>query len=300
MLTPLRLSRHAFVAPLILSLGLVACGQPPPPGSTSEASTEGAEDPETDTGDETSGTTETGTETETDTETGTETDTETDTDPETGMETDTEDPSDAGADSLYPLIDGATWTYISKTTQGQVLGMEEVEVTAIEFDGQPAWLQVDSPNASGNWTKSTLSQVGDDTLRVYKEEHGPMGITAYVYYDPGFLRAADNWSMGAVDDFEERLYDRTEYDNPELLNPSLEPRGHAYKIVSINESVTVPAGTFNCVGIERIRTVGVNIGDRVLFWYALGIGKVREERPAESKIEELAEVHIPGGAQFPG
>jgi hypothetical protein len=37
----------------------------------------------------------------------------------------------------------------------------------------------------------------------------------------------------------------------------------------------------------------------VWFWFAPGIGKVREERPIEMEIEELVSVTIPGGANLP-
>jgi len=203
------------------------------------------------------------------------------------------------AGSLYPMVSDASWTYVARTTQGQILGTEIAEVHQIQWQGESAWLLSDQPDEDGEWTESILVERDNEVLRVYKEEHGPMGIFAYVYYDPGFLRADDDWLEASVDDYEQRLYDRTEYDNPDMLNPDLEPRGHAYKIIGVNESVTVPAGTFDCIVVERIRTVGTNAGERVLSWYAPGVGKVREERPADSRIEELSEVRIPGGAQFP-
>ena len=201
--------------------------------------------------------------------------------------------------SLYPLVNNARWVYVAKTTQGQVLGTENVSLVATEWEGQPAWRQVDEADENGEWTESILVREGEEVLRIYKEEYGDLGVTAYVYYDPGFLRADDEWLEAPVDSYEERLYDRTEYDNPDLVNPSLEPRGHAYRILAVDETVTVPAGTFECVVVERIRTVGGNAGERVIHWYAPGVGKVREERPADSRIEELSEVQIPSGAQFP-
>ena len=201
--------------------------------------------------------------------------------------------------SLYPLVNNSRWVYNAKTTQGQVLGMENVSLIAMQWNGLDAWKLTDEADENGEWTESILVRQEAEVLRVYKEEHGDLGITAYVYYDPGFLRADDDWLDAAVDSYEERLYDRTEYDNPDMLNPMHEARGHAYRILALDETVTVPAGTFECVKVERIRTIGGAAGERVIHWYAPGIGKVREERPADSRIEELAEVSIPSGAQFP-
>ncbi|WP_052546547.1 hypothetical protein [Enhygromyxa salina] len=211
-----------------------------------------------------------------------------------------EESSDTGSvgedGSLYPLVDGATWTYLASTSTGQILGMEIVEATEITWEGGPAWVLSDNPDDLGEWTESTIVRTGTAAARVHKEIKDASGTTMIVDYDPGFLRADDKWDT--VGFIEEILYDRNETDGAGL-NPKYEPRGHSYEVLAINESVTVPAGTFNCIKIERIRTVGTTAGERVLFWNAPGIGKVREERPAEGRVEELASVSIPGGANFP-
>ncbi|PRP96003.1 TapB family protein [Enhygromyxa salina] len=199
-------------------------------------------------------------------------------------------------DSYYPLVDGATWTYVASTTTGQVLGMEVVEASEITWEGAPAWVFTDNPNDLGEWTESTIVRTGSAAMRVHKEIKDGTGTTMIVDYDPGFMRADDKWDT--VGFIEEILYGRNETDGAGL-NPKFEPRGHSYEVLAVNETVTVPAGTFNCIKVERIRTVGTTAGERVLFWDARGVGKVREERPAEGRVEELASVSIPGGASFP-
>ncbi|PRQ03744.1 hypothetical protein ENSA5_12940 [Enhygromyxa salina] len=206
-----------------------------------------------------------------------------------------EGPSDPDG-SLYPLVDGASWVYIASNDKGQVLGMEVVDATEVEWDGEPAWVLTDNPNDKGEWTKSVIARDGDITARVHKEIMTQGGPIEIVDYDPGFVRADDGWETpGHMEEF---LYERTETDGAGL-NPQVEPRGHRYTVLAVDETVTVGAGTFSCVKVERVRTVGTKAGERVLSWYAPGIGKVREERPAEGRTEELASVSIPNGESYP-
>lgn len=277
---------------VVASLALFACEQPLPPGF--EAGDEDAESEASDT-DEAEGSTGE----EDSTEESSDTDTEADTDAGTEESSDTEDdpPPNAFEHTFYPLADNATWTYLSKTTSGQVLGMEVVEMVEIEWEGQQAFLQSDSPSAQGKWTEAVLMRIGEDEVfRVHKEIQTPMGTQTIVDYDPGFLRANDAWTE--VDQFQEYEYIRTQTDG-DGGNVDIEDRGHAYTVLAVGEEVTVPAGTFDTILVERIRTAGTNVGERVLFWYARGVGKVREERPAEQKIEELISASIPDGIELP-
>lgn len=254
---------------LALPLLALACSQPSPPGSdeadTSEADTTG--------------------------------DTASDTSESAGESAGT-DTTNTGMDpeSLCPMVDGAQWSYVITNTGGQVLGMDVTEFSATTFAGQQAIDQTDEPDAQGEWSVSTLVQQGDEVFRVHREELDSLGTTGSFDYDPGFLRCSEAWT--AVGGPQEYLYDRTAYD-ANGQNPSTEPRGHTFEVVAVGEMVTVPAGTFECVKVERVRTVGTEAGALVWFWFAPGVGKVREERPIEMEIEELVSVSIPGGVDLP-
>lgn len=262
---------------LLLSFCVVAlgCNQPSPPGSDEAESSEGEVDTETDAGTNT---------------------TDTNTTDTSGADTSGTDTQGVVEESLYPLVDGARWTYVITNTLGQVVGMETIDASETVWAGARAWELVDSPNNNGNWSVSTIIRDGDLALRVHRDEMGLAGITAVIDYSPGFARASDAWT--AVGFMEELSYDRTAYD-ADGQNPVLEARSHTYEVLAVDESVTVPAGTFDCVKIERVRTLGTEAGALAWFWFAPGIGKVREERPVEMEIEELASVSIPGGANFP-
>ncbi|MFV8751737.1 hypothetical protein ACNOYE_14425 [Nannocystaceae bacterium ST9] len=269
----------SFLAPLALvPLALLACNQPPPPGSDDEAGSE------TTAGDTTAGDTTTSAD-----DTTTSADTTGDTASDT---TDTGMPEQ----SLYPLVDGAQWSYVVTNTGGQVLGMDVTSLSASTWNGMQAFDLVDEPDAQGDWSVSTLIQSGDEIMRVHREEMGQGGTTAILDYDPGFVRASDAWT--AVGVMEEFLYDRIAYDG-NGQNPMVEARGHTFEVLAVGEQVSVPAGTFDCVKVERVRTVGTEAGALAWFWYAPGVGKVREERPVEMEIEELVSVSIPGGVDLP-
>lgn len=273
------------------SVAMLACEQPLPPGFEAGDDEEESEESDSDETEES-----TSEDDSTEESSDTDPDTETDSEEETS-DTDDEPQPNAFEDTLYPLADGATWTYLAKTSSGQVLGMEEVEMVEIEWEGQQAFLQSDSPSAQGKWTEAVLMRIGEDEVfRVHKEIQTPQGTQTIVDYDPGFVRANDAWSE--VDQFQQYEYTRTQTDG-DGLNESIEPRGHAYTVLAVGEEVTVPAGTFDTIKIERIRTAGTNVGERVIFWYARGVGKVKEDRPAEQKLEELVSASIPDGVELP-
>ena len=279
----------------LLTLSLVAspaCSQPSPPGS--EVGDEGLSGASLGDGGTTGGDGGTTGEDEGLT-TG---DGDADGDAEAG-ETETGGNADPGpyAGQLYPLADGATWIYLKKTTGGQILGEEIVDATEIEWDGDPAWMLSDNPNAEGEWTESVIVREDEMTMRVHKEIQTQLETLWIVDYDPGFTRANDAW-WEAEGFSEELFYDRTETDG-NGDNEDTEPRGHIYTVEAVHEMVEVPAGTFDCVQVKRVRSVGGNAGEIVYFWYAQGVGKVREERPADSSVEELASVHIPEGVDLP-
>lgn len=267
--------RLAYLAPrltlLVPALVLLACEQPAPPGSdeadTSDTGTDASTDP----------TAESGT--------------------SMGETADTSDTTTApGDDPLCPMVNGATWSYVVTNTGGQVLGMDNTSFVSTSVDGQQAYDQVDEPDAQGDASVSTLIQQGDEVFRVHRVESTNGATTGLFDYDPGFLRCSNAWTE--VGPAQEYLYDRTAYDAMGL-NPSTEPRGHTFEVVAVGEMVTVPAGTFETIKVERIRTIGTEAGALAWFWFAPGVGKVREERPVDMEIEELVSVSIPGGANLP-
>jgi hypothetical protein len=276
----------------LLVLSTIACGQPSPPGASFDVDTGTTTDDKPGEGGDSMTTVADSGDGDGDPGDGDGDPGDGDGDPGDG---DGDDP-DPIEDSLYPLVDGAKWTYLVTTTGGQVLGMDITYLEETTWNGSKAWDLIDEPNEEGKWNSSVIMRIGDLIARVHREEMVDQNTTAIIDYDPGFVRVSEAWITPGI--MEELLYDRTAYDG-QGQNPDVEPRGHTLEVLAVDEQVTVPAGTFDCVKIERVRTVGAESGALVWYWYAPGIGKVREERPIEMEVEELVSVSIPGGAELP-
>ena len=225
---------------------------------------------------------------DTETETGSASDTTSDTTSDTGQ--------DEELDSYFPLVEFGHWEYVARTTSGQVLGTEIVDASAADYLGQSVLLFVDNPNSVGEWTESWINRQGSTAARIHKEIKDGTGTTMIVDYTPGFARFDDAWTE--VGPKGEQTYERVETDG-QGQNPIVDTRGHTFEVTDLSQSVTVPAGTFDCIAVTRIRTTGASAGEVVHFWYAAGIGKVKEERPADNRVEELTAVVIPGGVDLP-
>ena len=165
------------------------------------------------------------------------------------------------------------------------------------YDGRDTYFVFD-PNrgdfASG--TDSHLVQDGTKVLRIHKTEYADGGVVDFeVDYDPGFPRFDSAWidAGGPVTE----SYMRTDTNQPDMP----EPREQTYTVLGTDVSVTVPAGTFTTVHVERERTVDSPTDPedaaRVKhFWFAAGVGKVKEEHldgTTAGKVEELQGCTLP-------
>lgn len=210
----------------------------------------------------------------------------------------------AGAkDSHYPLVDGATWTYHHEYPQNPAkMPWDEVATMhAATYMDQPAFLLEDEEDAQGERSSSTMIVRGTQVLRVYKEVHVAGQLAFMTSYDPGFLRYDEAWLH--VDDNSKLSYDSTQdcvmASTASKCAPGavrVETTTHTFKVLSMHTEVTVAAGTFDTIEIER-----TNLGDPTLdgdeetkrYWYAPGVGKVREEDQQTFATEELTTYAIP-------
>lgn len=265
-------SRRLTYLTVPFSLSLAACNQvpPPDPGDESEAAADDddAGDDDIDPGD----------------------------DDDTGDDDDDDDEDDAGGGddddaeppSMYPLVDGATWTYVNESP-GDGQQNEIVTMRQIDYDGDVAYEQVDAEDSTGQSTRSVLVRDGTQVLRVEKEIVVDGVVNTSVDYDPGFVRFDDAWNE--VGQTVSLTYNRVETDS--FGQQSAAERVHEFRVEAIGETVTVPAGTFSTTYIIRTQVQGENPGEVVELWYAAGVGKVRERRADEGKTEELQSFDIP-------
>jgi hypothetical protein len=66
-----------------------------------------------------------------------------------------------------------------------------------------------------------------------------------------------------------------------------------WEVQAVDEEITVPAGTFRCLRLRRRSRTAGEYEDST-YWFAPGVGKVREDSPPE-ELEVLVEYHVEGG-----
>lgn len=197
-------------------------------------------------------------------------------------------PAPADSDSYFPLIDGSRYEYLHSNGGWT----EIVEIAAAEGG---AFEQHQSGDPDGESSTSTFEVVDGDVLRVAEDQSIDGELVYSATYDPGFLRFSAAWVDEEVGFEETRTYDRTETEaGMEPKDP--QPRAHTFKVESVSETVTVPAGTFrDCLRIRRQRALDdPSIDDPMsqeeqdkLYWFAPGVGKVREENTMSGTTEVL-------------
>lgn len=202
-------------------------------------------------------------------------------------------PSPAESDSYFPLIDGSSYEYLhSRGGWTELLDIEAASGGMFE--------QHQSGDPDGASSVSTFAVVGGDVLRIAEDQLNDGELVYSAEYDPGFLRFSSAWVDADVGFVETRRYDRTETEAGMEPKDS-QPRAHTFTVESVTETVTVPAGTFrNCVRVRRVRSLDdPSIDDPnaqeeqdKLYWFAPGVGKVREENVMTGSTEVLTRYEI--------
>ncbi len=207
------------------------------------------------------------------------------------------DPADLAP--YHPLVDGAWWEYQHSDWT------ERVTVTAATLNGAPAFLMTDSPNPDDDIRSDAILVVEDGrVLRKTKEEYligadGSETLESTVDYGVGFTRFDERWAEMPVGFRETPAYERVE--TPPGGSPRApEARSHTFEILSLSDPVQTSKGTFDCIQIRRTKDWqaaedGVDASDAEpkLFWFARGVGKVRELNLDTGRGELLSDYFIP-------
>jgi hypothetical protein len=211
---------------------------------------------------------------------------------------DQKDPTDkgmgGGGNDYFPLVDGASWEYLHSRGAW-------TELVEIEAASGGRFEQHQSGDPDGESSRSVFEVDEGDVLRVEEDALLDDELVYTAVYDPGFLRFSAAW-VEADQGFEEtRRYDRTETEAG--MDPKEpQPRAHTFTVESVNETVTVPAGAFrNCLRVRRVRALDdPSIDDPMaqeeqdkLYWFAPGVGKIREENVMSGSTEVLVTYDIP-------
>lgn len=223
-----------------------------------------------------------------------------------GQSTDTQDSSSDGSQepdddtpvdeekSHYPLLAGASWEYQVVDVNGVELRKEIVEATKDPDakDGVQIIL-TDNEDSEGERTKSKIRRIGQGAFRVHKDILVSGEIAESVDYDPGFVRFDEAWTKLSKGESRDYSYERS----TSLEKGKEEQRGHRYTVKGKEVKIKVPAGVFTCVHISRERLTGASAGEIVEYWFAPGVGKVREKRLATGKEELLIRFTPPSKAR---
>lgn len=210
-----------------------------------------------------------------------------------------EAPPPAELKPYHPLVDGAWWEYQHSDWS------ERVTVTATTLEGAPAFLMTDSPNPDDDIRSDAVLVVdGGRILRKTKQEYligtdGSATLESSVDYGVGFTRFDESWGEQAVGYRETPEYERVETPAGASPRPA-EARRHTFEILSLSDTVQTGAGTFDCIQIRRTKdweaeAAGIDSSDAEpkLFWFARGVGKVRELNPETGRGEVLTGFSIP-------
>ena len=208
------------------------------------------------------------------------------------------------ADSHFPLVDGATWTYRHEYPQnpGKTPWNEVATMRATTYMDKSAFILEDEEDAQGERSASTMLIDGTRIQRVYKEVKVADQQAFNTTYDPGFLRYDEAWASFSGDPVKESyksvqtcvMASTASKCAPGAIKR--ETTTHTFKVLDQHAEITVAAGTFDTVQIERINLGNPDItGDEETkhFWYSKGVGKVRELDVESGATEELSSFEIP-------
>jgi hypothetical protein len=189
------------------------------------------------------------------------------------------------------LVDGARWTY-RHTSYVEDSWDESATLTATS---DAAFVLADEEDAAGEQTQSTLTVLGTRVYRSRKQVWVGEELVLETSYDPAFLRYDEAWTQAGTsvtldDAWQQRCVIASSASSCAPGAVKLGSTTHIYTVLDVSAQVSVPAGDFTTVKIQRDNPTDQ---ETKLFWFAVGVGKVREENPETGALEELSAYEIP-------
>jgi hypothetical protein len=181
------------------------------------------------------------------------------------------EPWHVGDDWTYKITDGASGSVITGHTT--VMAYEDVGGA---FAGTMAF-KVSSQKYMSS-TTSWEAYAGDKGVRYQQDDYDASGtMVDHVEDQPYRLK---------VDQTPDHMAANAAYD--EMYNETTTPPGtlkaktQDWTVVSMDEKVTVPAGTYTTVHLHRVDPSNAKFKD---YWFASGVGKIKES--GGNELEEL-------------
>jgi hypothetical protein len=193
-----------------------------------------------------------------------------------------------GEGSFFPLTTGNSWTF--RVTDAGVVTMKTQTIGPLEPVGGTgpnkdamAYRATTEKDDGGDMTVSWQAEVDGKIVRYREQSFAATGgaVELEEHWDPYKLR---------VDGTEAHLMQGatwTEmYSETKMLMgmPAMTAAGSdAWRVIAVDEPVTVPAGTFNALVIEKMG------GTPKRYWFVRNVGKVKE---TGTQTEELASYDV--------
>src|SRR5687767_73523 len=194
----------------------------------------------------------------------------------------TEDPPGSKGESLFPVAVGNSWTY--RITDGDAEEAPKTQtITGTAADGAFVFETVRGVN--GDRESVSIQKIDEENRLVRLSEYSLFqgNETERITYVPFDIRIdTDDYSRG-LEYSQTYLEDHIGSDTaPDVM------KTQNFLVEAVDELLTVPAGTYRTV---RIRRTTID-GPGKLFWYAAGIGKIRETNGV--RTEELTTAELEG------
>jgi hypothetical protein len=214
-----------------------------------------------------------------------------------------------GTGSFLPLAIGNNWTYQVKDPDGTISSKVQTVTNEEPVGGGGPYAdtmafrlvtgnRVADPEGDRSWQNWLAVDGGGMRLVRYREQtvDGKDGfVKNETYWEPPRLRLDDTPAhVAAGGSWREPDYSEFKIDmDRDDAGVTFIPDGgttnavgiqDAWMVVSPSQEITVPAGTFKALALRRIGNGGGSIKN---FWFARGIGKIRETEEGQP-TEELS------------
>lgn len=191
---------------------------------------------------------------------------------------------------------GNSWTYrVTDPTKGvsmKVNTIDKMEPVGGKFPMpmQASALLTTKKGKGDAVDTQTWQNLVDGVVVRYREVNfkssGGMSVpNEEVIYQPSKLRLDGTDAHTKLGASWTDVYSETRYPLPTGA-PTTKMHADKWSVVAVDESVTVPKGTFKCLHLLHVADT---TGERKEYWFARGVGKVKEKG---AQTEELVELSV--------
>jgi hypothetical protein len=192
------------------------------------------------------------------------------------------------ADRYLPLVVGASWTY-DTSDMGSPVVQKTTAFEAFEDVGDRKAGVMAFRQRTEKVVGHSISWHSDDCTAVTRHREQSFDSAGVLvsdqFYVPGKLRVDESAAHTMVGATWTTAYTEVEVDP--VSGTQTVSKDETWTVEAVDESVTVPAGTFTAL---RIRKTTSGDADKT-YWFVKGVGKVKE---AGEQTEDLTAYTIPG------